>query len=41
MIQVEIDLHEPPTSTMELGAVSHYFLFDLFKKTIKKIYESN
>ena len=38
---LEIELHEPPTSTMELGAVSHYFLFELFKKTIKKIYESN
>jgi len=33
----KIDLQEPPTSTLELGAVSHYFLFDLFKETIEKI----
>src|SRR5574337_1803272 len=26
-----VDLHEPPTSPQELGAVSHYFLFQLFK----------
>ena len=38
---LDIKLHEPPTSTVELGAVSHYFLFKLFKDTIKKIYESN
>jgi len=37
----EIPLHEPPTSTQELGAVSHYFLFDLFKETIKEFYEGN
>jgi len=36
---MEIKLHESPTSTVELGAVSHYFLFILFKNTIKKIYE--
>jgi len=35
----EIPLHEPPTSTQELGAVSHYFLFELFKETIKEIYD--
>jgi len=35
----KIDLHEPPSSTSELGAVSHYFLFDLFKETILKILE--
>jgi methionyl-tRNA formyltransferase len=35
----EIPLHEPPTSTQELGAVSHYFLFELFKETIKELYE--
>lgn len=32
------DLHEPPISTQELGAVSHYFLFHLFKDTIMNIY---
>lgn len=37
----EFDLHEPPTSTQELGAVSHYFLFDLFKETISDIYKGN
>ena len=35
------DLHEPANSIEELGAVSHYFLFNLFKDTIKKIYENN
>jgi methionyl-tRNA formyltransferase len=33
------DLHEPPTSPQELGPVSHYFLFQLFKETILDIYE--
>ena len=33
----KINLHEPPTSTLELGALSHYFLFDLFKETIEEI----
>jgi len=32
------DLHEPPTDPNELGAVSHYFLFQLFKETIIDIY---
>ncbi len=36
----QIKLHEPPTSTQELGAVSHYFLFGLFKETILEIYNS-
>lgn len=35
------DLHEPPTSPQELGAVSHYFLFQLFKETILDIYKEN
>jgi len=35
------DLHEPPTSPQELGAVSHYFLFQLFKETISDIYKGN
>ena len=30
----EIELHEPPTSPNELGAISHYYLFQLFKETI-------
>jgi hypothetical protein len=33
----EIELHEPPTSPQELGAISHYFLFQLFKETIIEI----
>lgn len=37
---LDIKLNEPPTSTTELGAVSHYFLFILFKNTINKIYNS-
>ena len=36
----QIKLHESPTSISELGAVSHYFLFDLFKETILQIYNS-
>jgi len=35
----KFDLHEPPSSIPELGAISHYFLFQLFKETIKDIYE--
>jgi methionyl-tRNA formyltransferase len=35
------DLHEPSTSPQELGAVSHYFLFQLFKETILDIYKGN
>jgi len=35
----KIELHEPPTSEQELGPISHYFLFHLFKETIKEIYE--
>jgi methionyl-tRNA formyltransferase len=31
-------LHEPPESISELGAISHYFLFQLFKETINEIY---
>lgn len=37
----KFDLHEPPTSPHELGAVSHYFLFHLFKETILDIYNGN
>jgi methionyl-tRNA formyltransferase len=35
---LKIKLHEPPTNTNELAAISHYFLFDLFKDTIADIY---
>ena len=35
---LKFNLHEPPTSTEELGAVSHYFLFNLFKETIEEIH---
>ena len=42
IIQIKkIDLHEPPTSLQELGAVSHYFLFQLFKETVLDIYRGN
>lgn len=40
IIKVEkIELHEKPTSPQELGAISHYFLFNLFKETILDIYK--
>jgi len=40
VIQIkQIELHEPPISEQELGAVSHYFLFELFKETILNIFE--
>lgn len=35
----QIELHEPPTSPQELGSVSHYFLFHLFKETIRDFYK--
>lgn len=35
---MKFDLHEPPTSIQELGAVSHYFLFNLFKETIEEMH---
>ena len=34
----KIKLHEPPNTIDELGAISHYFLFELFKETILDIY---
>ena len=36
----EITLHEPPISKQELGAISHYFLFILFKETIDDLLKS-
>ena len=42
IIQIKkIDLHEPPISPQELGALSHYFLFQLFKETVLDIYRGN
>lgn len=35
----KIELHEPPTASEELGAVSHYFLFQLFKETVLELYQ--
>jgi len=34
---LKFNLHEPPSSIEELGAISHYFLFNLFKETINNI----
>jgi len=34
----KIKLHEPPIDQKELGSISHYFLFDLFKNIIMDIY---
>ena len=34
---LKFDLHEPPISRYELGSVSHYFLFKLFKETIEDL----
>ena len=34
----EFELHQPPVSIDELGAISHYFLFTLFKETILDIF---
>lgn len=35
--KLNFNLHEPPTSKDELGVLSHYFLFKLFKETIENI----
>ena len=35
----KIVLHEPPIAENELGSVSHYFLFHLFKETVMEIYD--
>lgn len=32
-------LHEPPSTIEELGSITHYFLFKLFKQTIVDIYQ--
>ena len=33
-----IKLHEPPILAQELGPISHYFLFNLFKESITDIF---
>lgn len=38
---MKIELHEPPTSISELGAISHYFLFKLFKEVITEFIKKN
>jgi len=35
------DLHESPTTIQELGALSHYFLFQLFKDTLPELLFDN
>ena len=37
----EIKLHDAPNSIKELGSISHYFLFELFKETINDIFKEN
>ena len=34
----KIKLHEPPILPQELGPISHYFLFQLFKETVMDIF---
>lgn len=40
IILKKIELHEPAQTIEELGTISHYFLFNLFKKTILKLYNN-
>ena len=35
----EFDLVSPPVSTNEIGSIAHYYLFQLFKETIEKLWE--
>lgn len=37
----KIELHEPAQTIEELGTLSHYFLFNLFKETILELYDAN
>lgn len=37
----KIRLHEAPISIEELGSISHYFLFELFKETIVDCIKNN
>ena len=39
--RLDIKLHEPPTTKEQLGSISHWFLFHLFKKTIVNVYNGN
>lgn len=36
----KIELHEPAQTIEELGTISHYFLFNLFKETILQLYNN-
>ena len=37
--KIEFELVTNPTSTNEIGSISHYYLFQLFKKTIESFVE--
>lgn len=39
--RIDIDLHEPPVTKEQLGAIGHWFMFHLFKQTIVDVYNSN
>lgn len=38
---VNIELHEPATNKQQLGAIGHWFMYHLFKRTIRDIYNGN
>jgi len=38
---MNIELHEPPADKQQLGAIGHWFMYHLFKRTIKDIYNGN
>lgn len=37
--QIPFALRSPPTATNEIGSIAHYYLFQLFKETIKGLEE--
>lgn len=39
--RVNIELHEPPTTKEQLGAIGHWFMFHLFKQSIMDVYNGN
>ncbi len=39
--RMNIDLHEPPLTKEQIGSISHWFMFNLFKQTISDIYNGN
>ena len=39
--RVNIELHEPPLTKEQIGSISHWFMFNLFKQTIEDIYNGN